>query len=497
MKQLLRLLLLVFAVLPSVAQAEWRRAESPHFVMFSEESERGLRNRISQLEDFHALLVQMTRVEESLATNKLHVYVVRSHRELETVRRVPRNIAGYYVASTEGILAVVNAEAEGPRSNEVLFHEYAHHFMMQYLTAPYPAWYVEGFAEYLSTAKLERERIDIGLYSPGRIYSASQGPWLPLERIISAGPEGLNAEGAAAYYAQAWLMTHYFFSTPERQAAMLRYLALAGSQPPAQALTTATGKSLEQLTRELRRYISGGSIAYRRMARNGPTATAVTITTMPRSADDLLLYAAALRIGLSNDVAPTMLARIRTAAQRHAADPLARRTLAYAETLHGDRAAALRLLEALTAEAPNDAELLYLRGRLHFENAQQGGNREAELRAARQWFGRAHRADPNQFQSLYRFALTHGEGAQATSENTANALLLAQQLAPQVVEIRLNAASLQIARGKIDYAEALLRPVLNDPHQPQLAEAARQMLQEARGRTASSSPTSAEPAPRN
>jgi Flp pilus assembly protein TadD len=194
-----------------------------------------------------------------------------------------------------------------------------------------------------------------------------------------------------------------------------------------------------------------------------------------------MLYDAALRVGIRDDDAVNYLARIRAAASRHPNDPFARRTLAHAELLHGDRSAALRQLEALQAASPNDAELMYLRGRLHLAAAEEDAGDEAELQQAKRWFGQAHRADRNHFQTLYRFAMAQRQGSGSTSENTANVLLLAQQLAPQVVEIRMNAASLLLARNDLSGAEALLRPVMSDPHNRELAGAARRLLERARG----------------
>ncbi len=480
MRLISRMLLLLLIVWPVSAQAAWRRAESNHFVVYSEESEARMRIRIGQLEDFHNLLVLLTDASTEDSPNKLHIYVVGNRRELTTIRQMGRNVAGFYSAGVESVFAVVDNSVEGSRSNEILFHEYAHHFMMQYLTGSYPAWYVEGFAEFLMTAKLESDRIDIGQFSQGRVYSAAEGPWLPIERIVSAGPRGLDSEGGAAYYAQAWLMTHYFFSTPERQAALRRYLTPVRGETQVQALVRATGMPIEQFTRELRRYIGRGSITYRRMARSGAAAVGpVQVTTLTAAADDVLLLDAAVRGGLGDEEAPALLQQIRTAAARHPQDALARRTLARAEIFHGDRAAALRLLEPLHTELPNDAELMYLRGRLHLENADKDGD-EAQIALARAWFSRAHRADPNQFQSLYRFAQSYRHEPGLPSENTANALLLAQQLAPQVIEIRLNAAAMQIARGEVDYAAALLRPVLTDPHRPELAAEAQRLIDAAR-----------------
>ena len=93
----------------------------------------------------------------------------------------------------DGIAAVVDEASATRRGNEILFHEYAHHFMMQNSTsAAYPGWYIEGFAEYFATVRFTARKIDIGNYSQGRAYSIVQGAWLPMERILSAGPAGLN-----------------------------------------------------------------------------------------------------------------------------------------------------------------------------------------------------------------------------------------------------------------------------------------------------------------
>lgn len=479
---LIRILLLALLALPAAAHAEWRRAESPNFIVYSEGSEARLRERVIQLEDFHQLLRLMTGLREADSANKLHVYVVSGNADLQVAVPVGANVGGYYVASGEGIAAFVDSRAT--TDNHVLFHEYTHHFMMQYSPAAYAAWYVEGFAEYFSTARLSERYIDIGNFAPGRVYPLIGGSWLPIERVLRAGPEGLNRQAGSAYYSQAWLMTHYFLSNPDRQAMLRRYLAATASgTDPVAALQQATGLSAEDFTRDLRRYIGRGTISYRRLTRaSARPVPPISVSVLPRSADDLMLYAAALRIGLRGDDPAAYLPRIRAAAARHPNDPLARRTLAHAELLYGDRAAALRLLEALQAEQPNDAELMYLRGRLHLEAAENGDDWEGESRQAQSWFTRAHRINPNHFQTLYRYAQSLRQGPQATSENTANVMRLAQQLAPQVVEIRMNAAALLIARNDIDTAEALLRPVMSDPHNESLATAARELIREARAR---------------
>jgi Flp pilus assembly protein TadD len=295
----------------------------------------------------------------------------------------------------------------------------------------------------------------------------------------------------AQFYAQSWLLVHYFFSTPERQASIRRYLVEARQGDGAAALQRATGLTPAQLNDELRRYIRGGQIRYRRLTLDErQAAPPVTVARLPASANDLLLYEAALRAGINDERGPDYLQRIRAAAGRHPGDPLAARVLAHAEALFGEGAAADRLLEPLIAAAPNDAELLYIRGMRHLTAAEKG-DWETESRAARTWFTRAHRADENHYQTLYRYGQSLRGDRAFLSENNANVMLLAHQLAPQVSEIRMNAAMLLISRRDFAQAEALLRPLAADPHDSGLADAARRLLEQAQAQSGASS----EPAP--
>jgi len=487
------LLLILFWATP--AAAEWRRAESPNFIVYGNLSESDLRQRILRLEDFDHLLRVMIAVTDPPSPNKLHVYFVQNGRDLRTVQQVPPGIAGFYTATPDGIAAFIDNSAESA-GNEILFHEYAHHFMMQYRPNAYPGWYVEGFAEYFMTASFVGRRIDIGTYSPGRAYLIMQGQWLPMDQILYGEPQSFRGDALGQFYAQAWLTTHYFYSTPERQAALGRYLVALRGDNPRSALQAATGMDVAALTAELHRYIGHGSIDYRRMTRpEGETPPPVTIASLPRAADDLIVYEAALRVGIADAQGPDYLARIRALAARHPGDPFAERVLAHAELLYGDAAAADRLLDHLLAGAPNDAELLYLKGMRYLVAAEKGDQWDADARTARTWFGRAHQADGNHYQTLFRYAQSLRRDPSYASENNLNVLLLAHQLAPQVAAITMNAAALMIGRGSGDerLAISLLRPLAADPHNTGLAHAAREMIERAEARAAHPPPAGTPP----
>lgn len=472
--------LLGFVLLSAApAKAEWRRAESPNFIVYSTQSEAQLRQRILLLEDYDRLLRRMISVTEPPAPNKLHIYIVDGIEDLQLIRPVPATTAGMYEASADGIAAFVD-DSTAMSGNEILFHEYAHHFMLQYRPNAYPVWYVEGFAEYFMTARFSPSRIEIGDYSSARSGAIRFGEWLPMERILNGDLRGLNDEQRAQFYAQAWLTVHYFYSTPERQAALARYLVALRGADPANAIRTATGMDAAAFGREISHYVGSGHVDYWRMPRPaGEAEPPVTVTVMPRGAGDLMLYEAALRVGIGDDKGRLYLPRIRAAAARHEGDPFAQRVLAHAELLYGDPAAADRLLDGLLAASPNDAELLYLKGLRHLRAAEHAENGSAEAAEARRWFGRAHQADPNHFQTLYRYAQTFRNDPGYVSDNNIEVILLAHQLAPQVSEITLNAAAMLIAHRDNAIAIALLRPLAADPHDAELAQAARQMIERA------------------
>ena len=477
---------LLSMLLASPAQAAWLRGESDHFIVYSEASEGDLRRQLAVLEDYHALLRTLSGVEEEAAPVKLPIYIVRNHDQLRRVRPVGREVGGFYTASPMGMAAFVNTGAGGDwvGANEVLFHEYAHHFMMQYQGAGYPAWYVEGFAEYMATARFGERNVEFGRPAATRaVWLANRSEWLPLEQIMfQRGGEGRSRADGARFYAQSWLLTHYLLSDAERLGRLRNYLrGLGRGEAPPAAFQASFGVTPAQLQRELASY-AFGRMHYLRMDRASVAQTPrIAIAALPRSAGDLLLLQAAMRIGAREPEA--LVAEIRRLAARHD-DAFARRVLAEAEALHGDPAAAGPLLAALLAESPNDVDLLYLRGMIHIQAAKQA---EAEARAsqfqrARVWLSRAHRANDRHFQTLYRYAQTFSDEPGFLSENNLNVMLLAHQLAPQVADIRMTAVQMLLMRRDYELAEALLRPLASTAHDGPLAAAAREMLERARAR---------------
>ncbi|HEX8194057.1 MAG TPA: hypothetical protein VF552_14275 [Allosphingosinicella sp.] len=478
-------LVLLCSLAAARAEAAWIRAESANFVVYSESRESRVREQVAQLEDFDRLLRMLTATATPPSPSKLHVYFVRGTEELNAIRPVPSTVAGFYTASPEGVLAVVDETTNtGENNNDILFHEYAHHFMLQYHPAAYPAWYVEGFAEYVMTARIHPDRMEFGHYNRSRAFTLSDRQnWEPWDRILFPAADGRpRPVDAGRFYAQSWLLVHYLVRDEGRRQSLRNYFAaLSRGEEPRAAFAAAFQTSLTELNRALRRYPD--EMTFTRGTRATAAQTpAVAVSRLAPSADDLLLARAALLAGVPDARRATLLARVRRHAARHN-DPFAKRVLAHAEVLYGDPATAEPLLDALLQIAPADAELLYLRGLRHLiAGRADEARRIEEYRRAQGWFVRAHRADADNFPSLYRYAQSLSLDRRFVSENTQNVLLLAAHLAPQVGEIRLAAARMLLRRDQFADAETMLSPLASSAHRAGEATEAGRLLDLARRR---------------
>src|SRR6185437_10256790 len=127
-----------------------------HFQIYSDGGETQLVEYAQRLEGLDDLLRKATATPADLPPTKVRVILFGT---VEQVRHAyhghDRDVAGFYTVNMQGPIAISTRgrdssdETWGP--DVTLFHEYAHHFMLDYFPATYPAWYVEGFAEIAAT----------------------------------------------------------------------------------------------------------------------------------------------------------------------------------------------------------------------------------------------------------------------------------------------------------------------------------------------------------
>ena len=478
----------------TAAEAKWRRAESRHFIVYGERSEGGLADYARRLEEFDGVLRTFhgRPIDEDVPA-KLAVYLVGSEDELRRIAPGMRQVGGFYSADTTDTYAV--ALADRGWGDLALLHEYVHHFMLHYYARSYPGWMVEGYAEYFMTAQFEGRRTLVGMPDKdrGRVL-VEMGP-LPIERLLSKPRSDFrNSLDVHRYYATSWLLTHYLMSDPERKRQLADYLRrLARSEAPLAAWKAATGEAATETTRKLRGYLNSSITAYT-LPRDAAAQRAipVTVTELPDSAGEVLLYDHGVKTDIPETEIPRYFERLRKAAARYPNDRLAQLALGRIEVRYGDRAKGEAILQKLLDANPQDEEVLQTLafGKLDAA-AKKGADRRALYAEAQTLLGKAFKIDPEDYRTLYGFAVARSTEPNFPSENVINVLSKAVDLAPQVPTVRMMAAEAMMQRDLYREAAFTLAPVAFSPHGGEFAEKAQALLKEIEAKAGSAATKSA------
>ena len=499
------------------ASAQWLRAETDHFIIYGEGGERAVRTYAEKVERFDFFLRSYYPIHVDHEIPKLEIYLADGRRDMLSAEPgISASVGGFYSPNSSRIHAVVNTESQ--MGDHVLFHEYGHHFMFQMAGAAYPSWFVEGFAEYYATADVRPDRIQFGRHSEGRMLMFVQQPvnsWAPMADVLKWRILDSGRYRAGDYYAQAWGLTHYFMSTPERTRMLGQYLAaVSRGEDSVVAMQAATGRTPEQLQTDMRLYLAG-SIQYHTPQIEIPTPK-VEITRLSRAESEL----AWLDLRLDRepvDVQPiepredeTDRARARreevmresaeararliqdamAAGERYRDERIGLLVKARAHRLEGQSLAGFEVLEPVLTAAESDPETLRLAAELlldmaktETDPAQATGHRQEAVT----YLARALDADPLDFR-IYRALNESREGQPGyPSDNDLTTLEVGSTLAPQSFDMRMRLAQAYMARGLYAEAVARVQPVANSPHGGSWARRAKALIasaQTAMGQTA-------------
>ncbi len=485
-------LALITAALSLPAQAgNWIRLESDHFTITTDGPERRTREAIRQLEAFRSLSLQLLGADATSARAqvKFDIFMLRRKYEMQRVRpEFHEQVAGVYFHCREGSAAYAEMEngmlANGMDTTlDVVRHEYSHHLMYQYARTYYPMWYVEGFAEFLSTASAEDGRISLGEPPVGRMPTLrSQVGWIDYADVLKptfkyAGASNANIPLIQGFYAQSWLLTHYMLTNGERARKLNAYFERLGKgEDPIAAFEPSTGIPGAKLPSILWNYLDEMN-AFRIPAVD-PDPASIKVTALPDSANDYLLNAALLKTCVGKPQGEAILQQLRTAdANAKSAPQELRLARARAEILFGDAKTALDALDGHAAEDEASFEAHYLRGRALWGIAQalKGDEQTGQIREAKSEFLKAYKLRKLDAPNLYFMA--QAMVREGVNNNVVNAMRGARALEPNVYDYAIGEAFVDVEVGDRDKAVSALAPLASEPHDQAAAAKARTTIE--------------------
>lgn len=464
--------------LTSPAHAKWLRADTDSFIIYSESGEKPLREFAENLQRFDTTLRLVFDVKTPGEDSKLPIYLVPTGDDVAGLatgsRKAP--IGGFYRQDGEGAFAMshrqnISTGAGTSASQQVLFHEYSHHFMKRHLRAAFPGWFIEGFAEYYSTVDFDKQgRAMIGQPATRRAYGLLMLPKMPAERVLFEPPGAIQKSAQKdVYYGRAWILTHMLFHSPARSGQINSYTnAINAGTDPRKAAADSFG-DLAQLDKDINRYIQG-TLSYRTTQNAVPVSTNIRIA--PLSADeDAAIMLRLERRNARGDLARMAKARdaLRAAAAAAPANPDIQFELAAAEwdmpRDQRDLTAMRAALDRVIAAKPDHIRANVLLGRLNLQQLRAKGETDpAAWREARKPIQIANRADPNDAVPLYAYFQSFQAEGKRPSDMAVKGLGRAFILTPENLDIRVAFAFALANLDQMEPALRLAQTVAFDPH---------------------------------
>jgi tetratricopeptide (TPR) repeat protein len=469
------ILMLCLAIAAPAGAETWLRTETPRFILYSNGGEQTLRDYAERLELLDATFWEVYGLPRPPPpSRKLPIYLVNDISGLrEVAPKLLGTAVGFYSADAGETFAMALAR----RGNDyVLLHEYVHHLTFQNFPFGYPAWFVEGYAEYFMTTTVDESDIKVGLAS-GRAEQLPIETWLPMQDVLSKRVGEVPYAQRDIFYAQSWLLTHYLVSDPKRAQQLQAYLtALGRGENSVAAMEAATGVKTDTWQRRLLAYLKGQT-PYVQFKKSQFPETKVEVTRLSPGVSALLLDDLHVRSGVAEEYKAPLLADIRRKVAQYPDEPFAQLAQARAEILMGDPSVAAAILRKQLTANPRNVDALAAQADLLMALGDKTPAKKADYyNQAGSVLVAAFKLDPGRYQTLLAFARSRVVEPDYPSDNTLTALLTTVKLAPQVGIARLDAAEALVARGRDRDAVVVLTPLANSPHESGEAKRAREML---------------------
>lgn len=472
MRKLIAMIGLVAATasLPAAA-AEWRQARTDHFILTIDASEQEARDFATRLERFDAALRKLygvpDRVEERL--RPLTIYAFKPELFMETCQcggvaaYFSANAAGSYILSNRLKGADKEAKIGSMNSQELLLHEYTHYFTETNFPIAYPYWFQEGFAEFNSNVTFESDgSIIIGYPANYRGDAIRDSDDLPMKKLFDPDRYGY-ADDITRIYGRGWLLTHDLMLNPARAGQLAVYLsAMNQGMPSLEAAQKAFG-DLKKLDAELDAYRKRPLYAPLKVPASGPVA--VTVTLMPEGQAALLPTYAYMRDGVKWGRRLAMGITAEGVAKKYPEDALVQSQTAEIELAANRLDKADAAADRALALDPKSVPALVVKGWAAVLRAKRAKATDpAVWTAARAWYLKANRIDPNQVMPLFLYYTSFVAAKAKPTPGAIKALDRAIMLAPEAVAIRMAFARQEVLDGDPALARKLLQPIAFAPH---------------------------------
>src|SRR5262245_20990617 len=269
-----------FTTRPGSAAARdvWLKAQSAHFALIGDASEKEIHNVGMRLEQFREAFLQISSqifspsvIESSVPITVIVFKNDSAYRPFKPLQQgKPSDVSGHFQSSGDVAYIALAAGRGGANPYAVIFHEYVHALtsggsLPAPLGATLPTWASEGLAEYFSSFEVtgggKKGRLGAAIASHARLLG--ERPLIPLETLLAVdqtSPFYVETDKKSLFYAESWALTHYLLRPGGRRSQFRQFInALAQGKPADLSFRQAFQTDYAAIEQELRNYSDHGA----------------------------------------------------------------------------------------------------------------------------------------------------------------------------------------------------------------------------------------------
>lgn len=255
------LLLLIIVVAAPCAHArdiekqKWIKATSDHYVIYSRMSKGRTIDLLIHLEAFQMVM------GGNVGSDSIPTEIVVTGGESEFLELGGmEGVVGLFLSRLRSNYVLLR-NVRGMEEVRIVLHEYGHSLLNKSTMSAFPEWYQEGYAEYLSTMKVRKDKVEFFNFPQQNVQALYDNTWLPARKLIAPPTrDRMSKSEVNMFYAQSWALVHFLLTqeggSTRTTEALKRYayLQTQGIDKPT-AFEQSFELDLSTLNERLRKYV--------------------------------------------------------------------------------------------------------------------------------------------------------------------------------------------------------------------------------------------------
>lgn len=477
---------LVALAIAAPLQAKWLVAESDHFVIYADDTEKDIRRFAGMLESFHRAMEIATgrKVEKPSPSNRVTIYAVGTARDVQSLADTKsRTLLGFYIPRAGGSVAFVqdlrSTRGEPDQAMSVLLHEYAHHFLISSQRFVMPRWMSEGAAEFFSSAAFKADGgIELGKPNVSRGWELHYAEDVPIRELLDHEAYAKRkSQRYDSFYGRSWLLYHYLSFSEPRKGQLTNYWAETARGASSIAAAEKVFGDLDGLEQELDKYMRARPMYLYNIEGEHLTIGDVAVKPLSAAHAEMIPVIMVSKRGVDREQATALLAKARQIAARHPADAAVLAALAEAEYDAGNRAEAIAAADRAIAADPQAKNAYVQKGLAMFALAAEADDSKAAYTRAMAPFQALNKLETDHPYPLIFYYRSFTERGEMPNETARHALERASTLAPFDLGLAFETAQMLALEGSVAAAVQTLQPIASSPHGGSFAAGAKDLME--------------------